>query len=672
MEDLPDYIAHRLKVWDEWEKKQPHIEPKPISITLPDGKVLEGVAGETTPLSIAKGISSGLARATISSKVNGVMYDCWRPLEEDCSLELVKFDSDEGKHVFWHSSAHVLGQALEKTYNARLCIGPALDEGGFYYEASLEDDKKISEKTDLGEIEGEMKRVAKEAQPFQRLSIPKEAALDMFKFNKYKQTIISSKIADGTNCTVYRCGPLIDLCRGPHLPNTSLVKAVKVNKASSSYFLGDAKNDSLQRVYALSYPTPKLLKVELHRRAEAAKRDHRLIGQAQELFFFSNVSPGSCFWLPHGTRIYNTLQKFLRDEYRRRGFQEVKTPNVFKSSLWETSGHWAHYKDDMFTFECEKEQYGIKPMNCPSHCEIFGHRTRSWRELPLRMADFGALHRNEISGALTGLTRVRRFQQDDGHIFCRKDQINDEICNALGFLDHVYGTFGFEFALELSTKPKKAMGDDALWELAEAQLKSVLDEYCSSKGMSWKENPGDGAFYGPKIDIKVYDALKRRHQCATIQLDFQLPERFDLKYQAPEEGKLERPIIIHRAIFGSFERFIAILIEHTGGKWPFWVSPRQIRVLTITQDEAQVKYAEKVVEDFKAAGYFAAADVSDKKINRKVRDAQLAQVNYILCIGNKEVEEGTVDVRTRDNKRHGTKPVEELLETFASLVKEHK
>jgi len=443
-----------------------------------------------------------------------------------------------------------------------------------------------------------------------------------------------------------------------------------VTKNSSSYWQGKAENDLLQRVYAISFPDKKLLKEWEQFQEEAEKRDHRNIGKQQELFFFHPLSPGSPFFLPHGLRIYSKLMEFTRNEYRKRGFTEVQTPNMFNINLWETSGHWQNYKENMFSFKCEDQEFALKPMNCPGHCLMFAHRMRSYRELPIRFADFGVLHRNEYSGALTGLTRVRRFQQDDAHIFCTQDQIYSEMKNALGFMQHVYGIFGFDFRLELSTRPDKFLGDIEMWNKAEKQLEQILNEYKQETGREWKLNPGDGAFYGPKIDIHISDAIKRSHQCATIQLDFQLPIRFNLKYAGVNDKEEERPVIIHRAIYGSLERMIAILIEHTAGKWPFWISPRQAIVLPVTEKLNQ--YAEEVRSLLWAQGYYVDSDVTDKKLQKKIREAQLAQYNYILVVGEKEKDTGTVNVRTRDNVVHGTRGIQDLLLEFHQLSSQHK
>jgi len=398
---------------------------------------------------------------------------------------------------------------------------------------------------------------------------------------------------------------------------------------------------------------------------EAAKRDHRNVGKDQELFFFHPYSPGCAFFLPHGARIHNKLIQFIKAEYHKRGFTEVITPNMFNAKLWQTSGHWDNYKENMFLFGCDGTDFSLKPMNCPGHCLMFDHRRRSYRELPIRFADFGVLHRNELAGALTGLTRVRRFQQDDAHIFTTPELIEDEIKGCLEFMQHVYGIFGFEFQLNLSTRPEKYLGDIEVWDKAEKSLSDALNKF----GKPWGLNPKDGAFYGPKIDIKIMDALKRFHQCATIQLDFQLPIRFKLEYQA-ENGEVKQPVIIHRAVLGSVERLMAILIEHTGGKWPFWLSPRQAIVVSVS--EKFNEYAEKVQGQLHNAGYYIDSDLTDKTIPKKIREAQLGQYNYILVVGEEELGKNTVNVRTRDNAQHGQKTVAEMLDEFAMLTKEFK
>ncbi|XP_051174135.1 threonine--tRNA ligase 1, cytoplasmic isoform X2 [Leptopilina boulardi] len=658
---LPSYIQDRITLYDklkaEYEADLAAKIPMEIKITLPDGKEVTGQSWRTTPYEIAKGISTGLADNAVISKVNNVLWDLDRPLESDCKLQLLKFDDPEAQQVFWHSSAHILGEAMERVYGGCLCYGPPI-ENGFYYDMYI-GEKGIST-TDFPYIDGLCKNIAKEKQPFERLEMKKEDLLEMFKYNEFKIRILNEKVTTPTT-TVYRCGSLIDLCRGPHVRHTGKIKAAKITKNSSSYWEGNANAESLQRVYGISFPDNKQLKEWEKFQEEAAKRDHRKIGREQELFFFHELSPGSCFFQPRGAHIYNILVEFIRSEYKKRGFQEVVTPNVYNTKLWQTSGHWEHYAENMFSFDVEKETFALKPMNCPGHCMIFDVRNRSWRELPLRMADFGVLHRNELSGALTGLTRVRRFQQDDAHIFCTVDQIKEEILGALDFLKHVYSVFGFTFKLVLSTRPEKYLGDLEVWNQAEKALSESLDMF----GEPWKENPEDGAFYGPKIDITITDALKRAHQCATIQLDFQMPIRFNLSYIS-ESGEKKRPVIIHRAILGSVERMIAILTESYAGKWPFWLSPRQVMVIPV--GPMFNDYANIVKEKLLEANFMAEVDTDDSDtMNKKVRNAQLAQFNFILVVGEKEKNAGTVNVRTRDNVVHGEISIEDLINKFRTF-----
>ncbi|XP_064948856.1 threonine--tRNA ligase, mitochondrial 1-like [Musa acuminata AAA Group] len=661
---LDAVIQKRVHLFESIQAQQKaerlDLDGESIRITLPDGTIKEGKRWLTSPMDIAKEISSGLAASALIAQVNGILWDMTRPLEGDSNLKLFKFDDAEGRDTFWHSSAHILGQSLEMEYGCKLCIGPCTTRGeGFYYDAFY-DELTLNEEH-FNQIQSRASKAVGEKQPFERIEVSREQALEMFAENKFKVEIINELPEDKT-ITVYRCGPLVDLCRGPHIPNTSFVKAIACLKASSSYWRGKSERESLQRVYGISFPDSKRLKEYLTQLEEAKKRDHRILGQNQELFFFHPLSPGSCFFLPHGTRIYNKLIEFLRVQYRDRGYQEVLSPNIYNMQLWETSGHAANYKDNMFVFEIEKQEFGLKPMNCPGHCLMFEHRVRSYRELPLRLADFGVLHRNELSGALTGLTRVRRFQQDDAHIFCRENQIKEEVKNVLDFISYTYGIFGFTFELELSTRPEKYLGDIETWDKAEAALSEALNEF----GRPWQINEGDGAFYGPKIDIGVFDALNRKFQCATLQLDFQLPLRFKLSYSAEDEAKLERPVMIHRAILGSVERMFAILLEHYKGKWPFWLSPRQAIVCPVS--EKSQSYAQQVHDKIHQAGYYVDADLTDRKIQKKVREAQLAQYNYILVVGEEEAKTGQVSVRVRDGSDHSVMSLEALLEHFKEEV----
>ncbi|KAK1069222.1 threonyl-tRNA synthetase [Friedmanniomyces endolithicus] len=729
----PEYFATRNAIFDKrkaereaWVAKQPRED---IEITLPGGSPKHGKSWETTPSALAREISKSLLERTVIARVDGELWDLDRPLEKSCKLELLDFDHPEGKKVFWHSSAHILGEAAEKRWGCSLCIGPPVDDG-FYYEMALPDQKAVTHE-DYKPLKQIAEKAIKEKQPFERLELSKEELLEMFAYNKYKKHIINDKIPDGTSTTVYRCGPLIDLCRGPHVPNTGRIKAFEIMKNSASYFLGDAKNDSLQRIYGVSFPDKKAMDEHKKLLEEAAKRDHRKIGVEQELFFFHQMSPGSAFFLPHGMIIYNALQSYIRGEYWKRGYVEVNSPNMFNSALWKQSGHWQHYKDDMFTFDVEKEGWALKPMNCPGHCLLFGHRERSYRELPIRMAEFGILHRNEASGALTGLTRVRRFTQDDTHIFCMESQIEQEIKGLFDLLSAVYGLFGFPFKMKLSTMPDNHLGDVATWQRAEASLTKALDEFKAETNTEWELNPGDGAFYGPKIDITISDALKREYQCATIQLDFQLPQQFNLEYRTEEqagpreqvngeaaekpkaaegESKPEqkdklvirsappaepdssavkkeeggfrreltpgcaRPVMIHRAIYGSFERFIAILCEHFAGKWPFWLSPRQILIVPVMP--AVNDYVLELQQLFREQRMHVDVDISGNTMQKKIRTGQLQQYNFIFVVGAQEKEKRSVNIRNRDDtetqKLGELIPVDEAIRKLGKLRDERR
>ncbi|OAA65003.1 threonine-tRNA ligase [Cordyceps fumosorosea ARSEF 2679] len=687
-----EFIQYRLDLFDKIKARQDaEIAAQPreeITITMPNGNETKGTSWETTPLAIAKGISKSLVERTVIAQVDGELWDLTRPLEKSCKLELLDFEHTEGKKVFWHSSAHVLGEACERRFGCFLCNGPPTENPpGFYYDMANMEGQVVSD-DDKKALETLSSSIIKEKQPFERLEMTKDELLEMFKYSKYKEYFIQQRVPDGTKSTVYRCGPLIDLCRGPHVPNTGNIKAFAVLRSSAAYWLGDSKNESVQRIAGVSFPDKKALEEHKTFLAEAAKRNHRKIGTDQKLFFFDEVSPGSTFFLPHGARIYNTLMDVIKAEYRKREFQEVMTPNVYKSELWKTSGHWGHYAENMFTFEVEKEQYGMKPMNCPGHCKIFGHADVNYRDLPWRMADFGVLHRNEFSGALSGLTRVRRFQQDDAHIFCTVAQIRDEIVGCFDFLDSIYSLFGFEYRLKLSTRPEKYIGDIAVWDMAEAKLTEALDAFTSKVGSKWEINPGDGAFYGPKIDITVYDALRREFQCGTIQLDFNLPKRFKLRYvaakdeDAPGGGEDEldlpagyaRPVMVHRAILGSVERMFAILTEHFGGKWPFWLSPRQVLVVPIMP--AVNDYAVEVQSIFKAKGLYVDVDLSGNTFQKKIRTGQLEQYNFIFVVGAEEEKSRTVNIRNRDDQATQSKgelvPLQDALDQMIKLKEERR
>lgn len=687
----PDYIAHRLKVWETAvaARKVSSLntnssDAKSIKVTLPNGDVKEATAFKTSPMDIAIGISETLGRKAIVAIVNDSQWDMNRPLEQDCSLRICDFDTPEGKSVLWHSTAHMLGEALEYKYKGELCIGPPLEDG-FYYDIHLHDETKVTE-GDFDDLNKRVDRIAKQKRTFERLELTKSEALDMFSYNPFKTEIIN-ELPQGATITAYRDGPFIDLCRGPHVPQSTRIKAMMCKGTGQAYWRAKAENPSLQRVYGISFPDKKLLKEYKTLLEEAARRDHRVLGVKQELVLFNQLSPGCPFFLPHGQRIFNTLQSFLRDQYWKHDYTEVQTPNLFDFDLWKQSGHAANYKDNMFCLEVEGREFGLKPMNCPSHCYIFKSKSRSYRELPIRFADFGVLHRNELSGTLGGLTRVRRFQQDDAHIFCTEDQVKEEVGNCLRFLKSVYQVFGFNYSLQLSTRPEKFIGEIAVWDRAEKMLSEALIDFtgkkCGEKD-GWDLNPADGAFYGPKIDIKLYDALRRQHQCATLQLDFQLPIRFDLQYQtgssggtestvkeavqhnskeAPSEtskdGKDEssaatgsvvkegfaRPVIVHRAVFGSFERFMAILIEHYAGYWPFWLSPRQVIIVPVS--EKFVDYGKQVQKYLREGRFHVDVDTTDRTLGKKLAEARNHYYNVILVVGEQEMNAGTVNMRVR-------------------------
>mmetsp|Transcript_14440 Transcript_14440/g.31511 ORF Transcript_14440/g.31511 Transcript_14440/m.31511 type:complete len:800 (+) Transcript_14440:51-2450(+) len=717
-EKNPEWLKQRgatyARVKERREAELKEKKPVPISVTMPDGKVLsqdkkgnEYMAWQTTPYDVAATISNGLADASVVARVTyasfvedysafedgmegqeamdeamadgeeegpqssdkSMLWDMTRALVGPVDkMEFVKFGDKDANTVFWHSSAHMMGEAMEHVFGSKLTIGPPL-ASGFYYDSYMgadalrEDDYKV--------VEQEINKIIKQKQKFERMVITKEEGLELFADNPFKLSIISTKVPDGARTSVYKSGDLIDLCRGPHLPHTGKVKAFAATKHSATNWLGDTNNDSLQRMYGITFPDKKMLKDWKEKQEKAKERDHRRIAAKQELIMFHELSPGSAFWLPHGTRIYNKLVQFIRTHLRERGYDELVTPNIFNLDLWHKSGHAMHYKDNMFCFDVEGQEFAMKPMNCPGHCLCFAGAIRSYRDLPIRYADFGVLHRNELSGALTGLTRVRRFQQDDGHIFCREDQIEEEVVGALNFMKDVYKTFGMTYKLELSTRPAKALGEIGLWQRAEKALANAMDTF-QGPG-TWRENPGDGAFYGPKIDIKVMDAMDRVHQCATIQLDFQLPIRFDLQYttDSKEKGQqFARPVMVHRAMLGSVERMFAILCEHYGGKWPFWLSPRQAMVIPIHADFND--FCSEVQQRLHKEGFYADVDLSKEKFNKKVRTAQLAQYNLQLVVGKSELENGSVNIRTRENEVKGEMKIEDLVAMMKQLDAERK
>lgn len=620
-----------------------------IKVTLPDGTAKEFASG-VSALEVAKSIGERLAQAAVVAEVDGKLVDLTHKIATDCKFKVHTFSSPEGKNVFWHSTAHLLAQAVKRLYpKAKLTIGPAI-EGGFYYDIAHEP----FHPDDLSAIENEMKKIAAENYVVERMEITLEEAKKMFKDNKYKLEIIGEE-AKGKKITAYRQGEFTDLCRGPHAPNTGMLKAFKLTKVSAAYWRGDQKNDELQRIYGVSYPEKKQLDDYLHGIELAEKNDHRKLGKDLELFIFHDWSPGSPFFLPKGTVIYNELQAFLRSEYAKRGYREVITPQLFNKELWELSGHWKHYKENMFVLKVDDTEFSLKPMNCPSHVLIFKSRARSYRDLPMRIADFCYLHRNELRGVLGGLTRVRKFSQDDAHIFCTKEQVAGELDALMKFARHIYtGVFSFPISAKLSTRPEKYMGELKAWDEAEKTLELVLNK----NKLEFSISKGEGAFYGPKIDVFAKDALGREHQLATIQLDFQMPLKMGAEYEG-SDGKKHAAVMIHRALIGSFERFIGILVEHYGGKFPLWLSPEQVRILTVA--DRFNEHAKKVAQEYAAAGIRVEIDDRAESIPYKVRDAELSKVNYILVVGEKEESSGTVTVRTRENKILGAVKTGEFL-----------
>ena len=608
-------------------------------------EVKKGISGEE--LIAMQGLKD-----VIALEIDNKLVDLSTTITTPCTIKTITLKDQKGMEIFWHSSAHVLAAAVRKLYpNAKPTIGPPI-ENGFYYDFA---DLKISEE-DLEKIEKEaLKIIESNAKPERRI-VSKEEALELFKDNKYKKELIEEFSENGEELTVYDIAGFIDLCRGPHLPSIGLIKAFKVLKTSGAYWRGDANNEQLTRIYGISFPSREELKQYLKQLEEAEKRDHRKIARQLELFSIHEEGPGFPFWHPKGYRIYRALEEYMRELLFREEYLEVKTPMILNKKLWLQSGHWDHYKENMYFTKIDNEEYAVKPMNCPGHILIYKTRVHSYKEFPLRMAEFGLVHRHELSGVLSGLFRVRCFTQDDAHIFCREDQIKQEIRNILRLINEIYSTLGFKYKTNLSTRPEDYMGRLELWNKAEQALKEALKE----EGMSYEIKEGEGAFYGPKIDFEITDALGREWQCATIQLDFQMPERFDLTYMGEDGTMNHRPVMIHRAIYGSLERFIGILIEHFAGKMPLWLSPEHVRIIPV--DDRHLSYAEKIRQELKKNKFYATIDDRDASLNKKIREAQLEKVNYVIVVGDKEVEEGTVNIRARDNKFQLTTTIEKFIE----------
>ena len=568
--------------------------------------------------------------------------------------------------MFWHSSSHILAQAVKRLFpEAKLAIGPSI-ENGFYYDFDVE--KPFSEE-DLAKIEEEMKKIIKEDLELERFELPREEALKLMeeKGEPYKVELIND-LPDGEVISFYKQGDFTDLCRGPHVPNTGVIKAVKLLTSSGAYWRGDEKNKMLQRIYGISFPKASELEEYLNMLEEAKKRDHRKLGKELDLFFFDETAPGMAYWMPKGFKMMNILIDLWRKEHEKRGYMEFSGPQLNSSELWKTSGHWDHYKEDMFVLEdSDGKEQALKPMNCPNAIKIYASKLRSYKDLPLRFNDIDVIHRNEKSGQLNGLFRVRMFRQDDAHNFITQDQIGSEIKDIIEIAKYLYGIFGLDFELTLSTRPDDFMGDIELWNEAEANLRNVLDELCGKD--QYRINEGDGAFYGPKIDIKMKDCLGREWQMGTVQVDFQLPLRFNLSY-IDSNGDKKVPILIHRALFGSFERFIGIITEHFAGAFPAWLAPVQVKVLPISDN--QKDYALKVVEELSAKGIRVELDDRQEKIGYKIREAQLSKVPYMLIIGEKEVEAGAVGVRARKEGDIGAMPVNEFVAKLQEEIKNFK
>lgn len=629
-----------------------------IEITLADGNKKQ-FDNALSGFAIAQSISEGFAGNAVAMQVNDELRDLGSVVDESAKVNFITTKDPEALEIMRHSAAHVMAQAIMRlNKDARPAIGPAI-ENGFYYDIDM---APISE-ADFAKIEDEMQKIIKEKLPIVREEISKAAALELFKDDKYKVEMIEG-LADG-QISVYREGEFVDLCRGPHVPNTGFVKAFKLLKTSGAYWRADQTREQLQRVYGTAFFDKKELNAHLTFLEEAAKRNHRKLGTQLDLFSFHEEAPGMPFFHAKGMAVWNALLEYWREEHTRAGYVETKTPIILNRQLWERSGHWENYRENMYTTVIDEEDYAIKPMNCPGGMLLYKTHPHSYRELPIRAGEIGLVHRHELSGVLNGLFRVRAFHQDDAHIFMRPDQIQDEILGVLKLVERVYGTFGLDFMLELSTRPEKSIGDDDLWEIATRGLADAL----KASGRPYKINPGDGAFYGPKIDIHIKDALNRTWQCGTIQLDMALPERFDLTY-VDADGERKRPVMIHRVVYGSIERFFGILLEHFAGKFPLWLAPVQVIVLPIN-DELE-PYANEVCARLQANGFRAAVDARTESLNKKVREAQLNYIPLIITIGNKEVEAGTLSVRTLDgNVKYGLS-FDEFVSTVKTHIKERK
>ncbi len=628
------------------------------TFVLKDGSQRQLPAGSTAA-DLAADISPRLAKEAILARVNGELQDLSRPLPDGAQVEILTLDAPEALDVMRHTAAHVMAQAVCRLFpGTKLAIGPAIKDG-FYYDFDMSETLRPE---DLPRIEEEMRKIVEEKLPLERKVLSRDEAIEFFRERgeQFKVELIE-ELPEDAEISSYQQGEFIDLCAGPHLPHTGYLKALRLLSLAGAYWRGDERNPMLQRVYGTVFPKPAQLEEYLQRIEEAKKRDHRKLGRELELFTIEEEGPGFPFYLPNGMVIRNELEQFWREQHRRAGYQEIRTPIILNRELWERSGHWDHYKENMYFTKIDDYDYAIKPMNCPGAMLVYRNKLRSYKDLPLRLAELGLVHRHEKSGVLHGMMRVRAFTQDDSHVFMTLDQIESELSKRIDLVDHFYQTFGFSYHVELSTRPENSMGSDEAWERAEAALQQVLED----KGVPYSINPGDGAFYGPKIDFHLTDCLGRSWQCATIQLDFQMPEKFGL-YYIGEDGGRHTPVAVHSVAFGAIERFMAILIEHYGGAFPLWLAPVQVRVLPIT--ERNHAYAQEVYQQLFDAGLRVELDDRSEKIGLKIREAQLAKVPYMLVIGDREAESGVVAVRHREQGDLGTRVLPELISELKEMI----
>ena len=600
------------------------------------GQVKEFDQG-VTAAEVAKSIGMGLYKSACAAKIDGEVCDLRTPIEKDCSLEILTFDTAEGKHAYWHTTSHIMAQAVMRLYpGTKFSIGPAI-ENGFYYDFDMEQPLSTE---DLPKIEAEMKKIIKEDLPLERFALPAEKAKELMAGQPYKQELIEEHAGKGEDISFYKQGDFTDLCAGPHLVSTGMVKAVKLTAITGAYWRGDAKNKMLTRVYGISFPKQSMLEEHLQMLEEAKKRDHRKLGKELGLFMLRDEGPGFPFFLPKGMVLKNLLIDYWREVHKKYGYVEVSTPVILSRKLWERSGHWDHYKDNMYTTVIDDEDFAIKPMNCPGGMMVYQSQPHSYRDLPLRVGELGLVHRHELSGALHGLFRVRCFTQDDAHLFMTPEQLKDELKNVVRLFDEVYSVFGLSYKIELSTMPEDHIGTVEQWE----HNQDILKEAITEMGKDYEVNEGDGAFYGPKLDFHLADSLGRTWQCGTVQLDSQLPERFELEYVG-EDGQKHRPVMLHRVVLGSIERFIGVITEHFAGKFPLWLSPVQAVVLPISEHHHE--YAQGVQDVLEEAGFRVECDLRNEKIGYKIREAQLQRTPYMIVVGDKEAAEGTISVRHR-------------------------